>query len=293
MFDITTLIISGLCLGGIYGLVALGYSLIYKASGLMNFAMGDVLTIGAFIGWTFSSVLGFPFFLSMIFTMVIMFLFGLLLEKSVIRIVLKRTLNPIFIVLATIAVSYILRNGAQFIWGTTQKNYPSIIEGFEGFSIGSYKLKLESIVCIVFSGILMLALHYFMTRSKFGTAMRAAALDPVAAESCGINVSFTTGVTWGLASAIAAVGGILIGPTYGVYTTLGASIGRKCFASAVTGGYGNMYGAILGGFIIGITETLIAGYVSSLYKDMFTYIVLLLILFIKPTGLFNEKVIQD
>ena len=289
----TTLLISGLCIGGIYGLVALGYSLIYKASGLMNFAMGDILTLGAFVGWTFANVLELPYFVSMIFTMAIMFAFGYLLEKSVIRRILNRTSNPIFIVLATIAVSYILRNGSQFIWGTTQKNFPSIIEGFEGFLIGTYKLQLEPIVCIVFSIIMMFCLHLFMTKTKFGTAMRAAALDPMAAESCGINVSLTTGVVWGLASAVAAIGGILIGPLYGVYTTLGSSIGRKCFASAVVGGYGNMYGAIVGGFAIGIAETFIVGYVSSTYKTMFTYLVLLIFLFIKPTGIFNERTLQD
>lgn len=288
-----TLLISGLCLGGIYGLVALGYSTIYKASGLMNFAMGDILTLGAFIGWTFAKPLGIPYFIAMLMTMVIMFFFGIILEKGVIRVILNRTSNAIFIVLATIAISYIIRNGSQFIWGTTQHNFPSIVEGFKGISLGTYKLQVEPLVCIVFSVIMMVLLHFFMTKTSFGTAMRAAALDPVAARSCGINVSLTTGVTWGIASAIAAVGGILIGPLYGVYTTLGAAIGRKCFASAVTGGYGNMYGAIVGGFIIGIAETMIAGYVSSMYKDMFTYLLLLIFLFVKPTGIFNEKTVQD
>ena len=288
-----TLLISGLCLGGIYGLIALGYSLIYKASGLMNFAMGDILTLGAFIGWTFAKLLGLPYFVAMILTMIIMFFLGILLEKGVIRVILNRTSNPIFIVLATIAISYIIRNGSQFIWGTTQKNFPKIIAGFKGFKIGTYKLQAEPIVCILFSVCMMVLLHFFMTKSRFGTAMRAAALDPVAAESCGINVSLTNGITWGMASAIAAIGGILIGPLYGVYTMLGASIGRKCFASAVTGGYGNMYGAIVGGFIIGLAETFIAGYLTSVYKDMFTYLLLLIFLFVKPTGIFNEKTLQE
>ena len=288
-----TLLISGLCIGGVYGLVALGYSLIYKASGLMNFAMGDILTLGAFIGWTLSSIFGLPFFASMVITMIIMFFVGFIMEKVIIRKILQKTKNPIFIVLATIAISYIIRNSSQFVWGTTQKNYPKIVESFKGILIQNYKLQLEPIVCIVFSIIIMVILHYFMNKTKFGTAMRAAALDPIAAESCGINVSLTTGVSWALASMIASIGGILIGPLYGVYTTLGASIGRKCFASAVVGGYGNMYGAILGGFLIGISETLIVGYISSTYKNMFTYIILLLFLFIRPTGIFNERTLQD
>lgn len=288
-----TLLISGLCLGGVYGLVALGYSLIYKTSGLMNFAMGDILTLGAFVGWTFSSVIGLPFFVSMVLTMIVMFIFGYLLEKTIIRKILNRTNNPIFIVLATIAISYILRNSSQFIWGTTQKNYPNIINNFDGILIGNYKLQIEPIVCIIFSALSMFLLHFFMTKTRFGTAMRASALDSVAAESCGIDVSLTTGITWGISSAIAAAGGILIGPLYGVYTTLGANIGKKCFASAVIGGYGNMYGSIIGGFLMGILETFISGYLSSTYKNMFTYLVLLLFLFIKPTGIFNEKTIQE
>lgn len=288
-----TLLISGLCLGSAYGLVALGYSLIYKTSGLMNFAMGDILTLGAFIGWTFSCVLKFPFFISLILTMVIMFIFGYLLEKSIIKKVLNRTNNPIFIVLATIGISYIISNSAQFVWGTTQKNFPNIIQNFNGILIGDYRLQIEPIVCILFSGISMFLLNYFMKKTRFGTAMRATALDPVAAESCGINVALTTGVAWGISSAIAAVGGVLIGPLYGVYSTLGASIGKKCFASAVIGGYGNVYGSIIGGFIMGIMETLISGLVSSTYKNMYTYLVLLIFLFIKPTGIFNEKTLEE
>lgn len=288
-----TLLIAGLCLGGIYGLIALGYSLIYKASGLMNFAMGDILTLGAFVGWTFAKPLGLPYFVALALTMVVMFFFGIVLEKGVIRVILNKTSNVTFIVLATIAISYIIRNGAVFIWGPTQLNFPSIVEGFKGFQLGSYRLQVEPIVCIVLSAIMMVALHFFMTKTRFGTAMRAAALDPMAARSCGVNVSFTTGVTWAIASGIAATGGILIGPLYGVYTTLGAGLGRKCFASAVTGGYGNMYGAMVGGLLVGVLETMIAGYVSSMYKDMCTYLLLLVFLFVKPTGLFNERALQE
>lgn len=291
---LVTLIIAGLCLGSIYGLIALGYSLIYKASGLMNMAMGDLLTFGAFVGVTFANVLGLPFFLSLILTMVIMFFVGIVIERGAIRIILNKTgHNATFVILATIGISYVLRNGEQFIWGTAQYRFPAIIEGVSGVKLAGKTIMIENIVCIAVTAICMVALHFFMNKTRFGTAMRAAALDPLAAKSCGINVSLTTGVTWGIASGVAAIGGILIGPMYGVYTMLGAGLGRKGFASAVSGGYGNMYGAMVGGFLVGIVETLIAGYVSSKYKDMFTYGMLLLFLFAKPTGLFNEKALQD
>ena len=291
---LVTLIIAGLCLGSIYGLIALGYSLIYKASGLMNMAMGDLLTFGAFVGVTFANVLGLPFFLSLILTMVIMFFVGIVIERGAIRIILNKTgHNATFVILATIGISYVLRNGEQFIRGTAQYRFPAIIEGVSGVKLAGKTIMIENIVCIAVTAICMVALHFFMNKTRFGTAMRAAALDPLAAKSCGINVSLTTGVTWGIASGVAAIGGILIGPMYGVYTMLGAGLGRKGFASAVSGGYGNMYGAMVGGFLVGIVETLIAGYVSSKYKDMFTYGMLLLFLFAKPTGLFNEKALQD
>ena len=123
--------------------------------------------------------------------------------------------------------------------------------------------------------------------------MRAASMDRIAAEARGINVSLTTGLTWGLAAGFAALGGMLIGPVFGVYSTLGATIGKKASASAVAGGYGNMYGAIVGGHLLGIVETLAAGYISSEYKDMISYIILLLFLLLRPTGIFNERALQD
>jgi branched-chain amino acid transport system permease protein len=215
------------------------------------------------------------------------------LERGVIRVLRSKNSPVIFIVLATIAVSYIIRNGSQFIWGTRTLYFPPILPNMANINIMGVSFASELILGVILSAVGMFALHLFMTKTRFGTAMRSAALDPIAARSCGIDVSLTTGVTWGIAAGIAALGGMLIGPIYGVYTTLGATIGRKGFASAVTGGYGNMYGAIAGGLIIGIAETLISGYVSSKYKDMFTYGLLLLFLFIKPTGIFNERTIQE
>ena len=287
------LLVAGLCLGAIYGMIALGYSLIYKASGLMNFTQGDLLTLGAFIGYTFYKLLNLPFFVSLFLTIIIMFFVGILLERGVIRVLRNKNSPVIFIVLATIAVSYIIRNGLQFIWGTRTLYFPPILANTANINIFGVSFASELIMGVVLSAASMMALHLFMKKTRFGTAMRAAALDPKAARSLGIDVSFTTGVTWGIASAIAALGGMLIGPIYGVYTTLGALIGRKGFASAVTGGYGNMYGAMVGGLIIGVAETLISGYVSSKYKDMFTYGLLLLFLFVKPTGIFNERTIQE
>ena len=288
----TYLVISGLVLGSIYALIAMGYSLIYKASGLMTFVQGDILTIGAFLGLTFYRFLGLPYIVSILLTMVIAFVLGFLLEKGVIRPLLNKNVMAIYIVLATIAISYIFQNGAQAIWSSRVEYFPTIFP-VDSIKVLGAGVQPESLLCVGASAISMVLLHLFMTRTRIGRSMRAASMDAMAAESCGINVSLVTGITWGLSAAIAAIGGIFIGPLYGVYVTLGAQIGRKGFASAVMGGYGNMYGAMVGGLLLGLAETFVTGYISSVYKNMFAYILLLAFLFLKPTGIFNEKAIQD
>lgn len=286
------LLITGCVLGSIYGLKALGYSLIYKASGLMSFVQGDVMTLGAYLGLTFYSILKLPFSLSLLLTIAVAFACGMGLEKFVIRKLLNKNVIPIYVVLATIAISYIIQNGVQLGWGTIALYFPSI---FNVLSVKVFGISVqpEALMCVVVSLICMLLLHIFMTKTKIGTSMRAAAMDPMAAEACGIDVSLSTGITWGLSAGLAAVAGILIGPIYGVFSMLGATLGRKGFSGAVIGGYGNMYGAIIGGIILGLAETLVTGYVSSTYRNLIAYVLLIAFLFIKPTGLFNEKAIQD
>lgn len=289
-----TLLISGLCLGCIYGLIALGYSLIYKASGQMSFAQGDILTCGAYIGYTFYKILGIPFAVSLLLTLIVMFLFGVGLQRGVITTVSNRTTKPIFLLFATIAISTVIRAAVPIIWDTMTKTYGILsVFGVSSIELAGINVAISSILCIAISVLIMVLMHLFMTKTKFGTSMRAAAMDPLAAKSCGINVSLTTAVTWGISSAIAAVGGMLIGPLYGVFAAVGSNLGGKGFGSAVLGGYGNMYGAIVGGIILGLAETLVAGYITSMYKDMFTYAMLLLFLFVKPRGIFNEKAINE
>ena len=287
MLKFLTLCISGVMLGCIYGLIALGYGLIYKASGLMSFVQGDMLTLGAFLGLTY--------WLSLLLTMLCAFAFGMLLEKGVIRRLLNKKVMPIYVVLATIAISYILQNGSQLIWGTWTLNFPSVFKASTVKLFGLLAVQPEVILCLILSMVSMVVLHLFMNKTKLGTAMRASSMDSMAAESCGINVSLTTGITWGVSAMLAAMAGILIGPMYGVYSSLGANLGNKGFDGAIhiAGGYGNMYGAIVGGILLGLLEILVSGYVSSAYKNLIAYVALQLFLCIKPTGLFNERAIQD
>jgi Branched-chain amino acid ABC-type transport system, permease components len=285
-------LVSGLVIGCVYGLIALGYSLIYKASGMMSFAQGDQLTIGAFLGYTFYGYLKIPVAISFVLVFVCMFMLGFLMERGIISRLIKKKTLPIYTVLATIAVSYILQNGAMVLWGSQMLTFPSIF-GVSSIKILGVGAQPEAVLCIAVSIVAMIILHIFMKYTKFGTAMRASAMDPMAARSCGINVSLSTGMTWGIAAAMASLAGMLIGPVYGVFTTLGATIGRKGFSSAVMGGYGNMYGAIVGGILLGLLETFTTGYISSAYKDLFAYVVLLVFLFVKPTGIFNERAIAE
>ena len=287
-----SIMVNGLIMGAIYGLIALGYSLIYRASGLMSFVQGDIITLGAYLGITFYKMLGLPIYVAMILTFACSFLLGVILEKGVIRVMISRNVMQIYIVLGTIAISYLIQNIAQAIYGTVTLQFPPVFKA-ANLTIFGVTAQTEAYACLVVSVLLMFALHLFMKKTKFGTAMRGAAMDTLAAESCGINTSLTIGVTWGLAAAISSLAGMLLGPMFGVYVVLGANIGRKGFAGAVIGGYGNIYGAMIGGVLLGLLETFIAGYWIGTYKNLIAYTVLLIFLFLKPTGLFNEKAIMD
>ena len=286
------LLVTGFALGCVYGLVALGYSLIYKASGLMSMLQGDVLTLGAYLGLTFYHFMGIPFAISLVATIATAFLFGLLVERGVIRILVGKEASIAYIVLATIAITYIIQNGVNLIWGNIPLKFPSVFS-VTTISILNVNVQPEVLVTVVISVLCMVALHFFMTKTRIGTSMRAAAMDAKAAEACGINTSLSTGITWGISAGIAAVAGMLIGPMYGVFSLLGANIGRKGSAGAVAGGYGNMYGAIVGGIALGLMENFVAGYISSHLRDLVSYTLLLVFLFAKPTGIFNERAIQD
>lgn len=286
------ILIGAIMIGSVYGLLALGYSLIYSASGLMTFVQGELLMLGAFLGLTFYKYLHMPFLVSLLFTIIIMFCVGILIERFIIRRLVKAGANIIFIVLATIALSIILQNVAMVIWGSNVFQFPPIFKVSQ-ITIGNIRIVPESLMAIIIGLVVMVFLHFFMNRTRFGTSMRASAQDPMAARTLSINVSFTTGVTWGIASALAGVAGMIIGPVYGVHLNMGSMIGLKGFAGAVIGGYGNMYGAIFGSLILGIVETFTAGFISSIYKDFISFFILILFLIIKPRGFFNAKVYDE
>jgi branched-chain amino acid transport system permease protein len=186
----------------------------------------------------------------------------------------------------------ILQNVAMFSWGSNVMQFPPL---FKTSSINFFKIRIipENILCLAVGIVCMIGLQFFMKHTRFGTSMRAAAQDELAAASIGIDVPATKGAAWGIASMLAGAIGVVVGPVFGVYMSMGSMIGQKGFAGAVVGGYGNMYGAIVGGMFFGFVETFISAYITSVYKDFISFGILILVMVIMPTGLFRESVMED
>lgn len=288
---IVQLIIGALMIGSVYGLVGLGYGMIYKASGLMSLAQGDMLMFGSFIGLTFYKYLRLPFAVSLVLTMVIMFCLGMFIQRVLVTALLKKGAQTVYVILCTISIAMILQNTTMLTWGSNVKQFPSLFKTAT-VNIFGYKIVPENLLTLGVAIVCMTSLHFFMTKSKFGTSMRAAAQDEIAASALGINVPATKGASWGIASMLAGGIGVVIGPIFGVYMSMGAMIGQKAFAGAVAGGYGNMYGAIIGGLFFGFVETFISAYVTSNYKDFISFSVLIVVMIFMPNGLFKEQVME-
>jgi len=288
---ILRLLFSGLVTGCMYGLLGIGYSTIYKASGLMTLAQGDMFSLGAYMCWTFYAVLNLPFVIAVILGMAFMFGFGVIVEKGYIGTMVNNGAPTVFIVIGTVAIGFAIQGFINLFWPWSVLNFKPIIKT-EAVVIAGAEFRPEIFIVVAVSLICMVVMHFFTKHTKFGTAMRAAAQDPKAAQACGVNVGLTTRITWGIAATMAALGGCLLGPLYGLYAKLGQSMGEKGFAGAVAGGYGNMYGAMVGGLLIGVVEIMAAGYISSAYKDFVAYGLLMLILVVRPTGIFNEKALK-
>jgi branched-chain amino acid transport system permease protein len=280
------LLISGVAQGCIYGLIALGFVLIYKATETVSFAQGDLMMVGAFGGLATMTWLGFPFWLSVPSAIAAMGLFGVVLERAVIRPILGQ---PAFsIVMLTIGVGYVLRGLITMIpdVGTDTHTLPVPYAG-EVVRMGGLVVSAEQLVVILVTAVLCLGLFAMFRYSKLGIAMQASSQNQLAAYYMGIPVKRLNGLVWGLAAAVAAIAGLLLAPITFVHANMGF-IGLKAFPAAVVGGFGSLPGAIVGGLIIGIVEALSGFYLPEGVKDVAPYIVVLLMLVLKPNGLFGE-----
>lgn len=281
------LLISGAAQGCIYGLIALGFVLIYKATETVSFAQGDLMMVGAFGGLLTMTLLGFPFWLSVIAAIVGMGLFGIVLERLVIRPILGQ---PAFsIVMLTIGVGYLLRGLITMIpnVGTETHTLPVPYAG-QVLKLGALVISAEQIVVIGATAMLCGLLFAMFRYSKLGVAMQASSQNQLAAYYMGIPVKRLNGLVWGLAAGVAAIAGLLLAPITFVHANMGF-IGLKAFPAAVVGGFGSLPGAIVGGLIIGIVEAIAGFYLPEGFKDIAPYIVVLIMLVLKPNGLFGEK----
>jgi branched-chain amino acid transport system permease protein len=281
------LIISGISQGCIYGLIALGFVLIYKATETVSFAQGELMMLGAFIGLAAMTSMGFAFWLAVPCAIVAMALFGVLAERVVIRPILGQ---PAFsIVMLTIGMGYVARGLITMVPGIgTETHILPVPYKDQAWNVGALVLNAEQMVVIASTALLSLLLFAMFKYSKLGIAMQATSQNQLAAYYMGIPVKRLNGLVWGLAAGVAAIAGLLLAPITFVHANMGF-IGLKAFPAAVVGGFGSLPGAIVGGLLIGIVESLSGFYLPDGFKDTAAYIVVLLMLVIRPNGLFGEK----
>jgi len=280
------LLISGVAQGCIYGLIALGFVLIYKATETVSFAQGELMMLGAFLGLALMSFAGWPFWAAVLCSVAAMGLFGVVTERVVIRPILGQ---PAFsIVMLTFGIGYVARGAITMIpaIGTETHTLPVPYKD-QVWRLGELVLNVEQLVVIGVTVALCAALFALFRYSKIGIAMQASSQNQLAAYYMGIPVQRLNGLVWGLAAAVAAVAGLLLAPITFVHANMGF-IGLKAFPAAVVGGFGSLPGAIVGGLIIGVVEALSGFYLPEGFKDIAAYVVVLLMLMVKPNGLFGE-----
>lgn len=282
------IVVSGLALGCVYGLIALGFVLIYKATEAVNFSQGELMMFGAYVAYTLTALLQWPFALGVLVAILISALMGAVIERTLLRPIEGEPM--IAVVMVTLALGMIFRGLASMIpgWGTDTHRLPAPYQGHMVDFLG-VRLASEHLIIVTVTAVLCLALFSFFRSARIGLAMRAIAQNQLASYYVGIPVSRVNAMVWALSAAIAAVAGILIAPITFVHVNMG-HIGIMAFPAAVIGGFGSIPGALVGGLILGSCETLAGYYLPEGYKDVAPHVLVLLVLLLKPSGLFGESV---
>lgn len=283
-------LISGISLGSVYAIIALGYTMVYGIAKMLNFAHGDIIMVGAYVCFAAMFNLGVPAPVGVLLSVLVCTLLGITIEKLAYKPLRQAT--SLAVLITAIGMSYLLQNLAQLIWGANPKSFQSVLPtGNITLMDGDLKISYVSIVTILVSVLVMTALSWFINHTKMGKAMRCVSEDRGAAELMGVNVNKTITVTFAIGSALAAVAAILMCSAYPTLKpTTGAMPGIKAFTAAVFGGIGSIPGAMLGGILLGMIEILGKAYVSSELGDAFVFAVLILVLLVKPTGLLGKKI---
>ncbi len=283
-------LISGLSLGSVYALIALGYTMVYGIAKMLNFAHGDVIMVGAYLIYVVSTMQHLPLWVGILASVAGCTVLGMLIERLAYKPL--RGAQSLAVLITAIGVSYFLQNAALLIFGSSPKSFTSVINR-KPISLfgGELVISWEAILTLVVSVLIMIALTVFINNSKQGKAMRAVSEDRDAAQLMGINVNRTITLTFAIGSALAAVAGILLCSSYPTLTPYtGAMPGIKAFTAAVFGGIGSVPGAMLGGVLIGIIQMLANGYISTQLSDAIVFAVLIIVLLVKPTGLLGKKI---
>lgn len=288
MENLVQQLVNGLSLGSIYALMALGYTMVYGIIKLINFAHGEVYMVGAFIGYFLISYLHLGFIGSLLTTMALCALIGMVIERVAYKPLRKA--SRITSLITAIGVSYLLQNGMIYLMGPQVRSFPQVVKN-QLYTVGSFTINRIQLIIFGTTIVLMLALHLIVKKTKMGRAMRAVSIDPDAARLMGINVDTVITFTFMVGSALAGAAGVLVGLYYNsINPMMGYAPGLKAFIAAVFGGIGIIPGAMVGGVVIGLIETLVAGYGNSMIRDAVVYGILILILLFRPAGLLGKNI---
>lgn len=287
--EILSYLISGISLGSVYAIIALGYTMVYGIAKMLNFAHGDIIMIGGYVSFVAVSSLGLNPWIAMVIAMAVCTLLGVLIERFAYKPLRQAT--SLAVLITAIGVSYLLQNAALLIWGANPKVYTPIISGTLNLFGGKLSVSYISLLTVAACIIIMIALTVFTSKSKLGKAMRACSEDKGAALLMGINVNRTISLTFAIGSALAAIAGVLLCSSYPtLMPTTGSMPGIKAFTAAVFGGIGSIPGAFIGGILLGVIEALAKAYISTQLSNSIVFAVLIIVLLVRPVGLLGKKI---
>lgn len=279
-------LVSGLSLGSIYAIIALGYTMVYGIAKMLNFAHGDVIMIGGYVCFFASQRFGLPPIIGILLSMVACTLLGIIIERLAYKPL--RSAPSLAVLITAIGVSYFLQNAAQLLWTSNPKVFASVV-GSESIKLGGLTISYVTLLTIVVCLVIMVCLTLFVNKTKMGKAMRAVSEDKGAAQLMGIDVNTTISITFAIGSGLAAIAGVLLCSAYPtLMPTTGAMPGIKAFTAAVFGGIGSIPGAFLGGILLGVIENLAKAYISTQLSDAIVFAVLIIVLLVKPAGLLGK-----